>query len=66
MVGSKAPHHTFAGNCSTEATHLFGLSKSGAAFTAAMLSLGGYDAIRLIEAKWRHRLALVVPTREHE
>jgi hypothetical protein len=37
----------------TEATHLFGLTKSGAAFTAAMLSLGGYDALRWIEARWR-------------
>jgi hypothetical protein len=41
---------------STAATELFGLSKSGAAFMAAMLALGGYDAIRLIEAKWRHRV----------
>lgn len=40
----------------TEATHLFGLTKSGAAFTAAMLSLGGYDALRWLEARW-HRIA---------
>ena len=42
----------------TEATHLFGLTKSGAAFTAAMLSLGGYDALRWIEAKWRRAARL--------
>lgn len=41
---------------STAATELFGFSKSSAAFMAAMLALGGYDAIKLIEAKWRHRL----------
>jgi hypothetical protein len=42
----------------TTATDLFDLSTSTAAFTAAMLSLGGYDVLRLIEAKWRHRLAM--------
>ena len=43
----------------TAATELFGLSKSGAAFTAAMLSIGGYDVIKLIEARWLRRLGLV-------
>lgn len=40
----------------TAATEAFGLSKSVAAFTAAMLSLGGYDALRMVENKWRERL----------
>ena len=40
----------------TAATEAFGLSKSVAAFTAAMLSLGGYDALRAIENKCRARL----------
>lgn len=40
----------------TTATHLFDLSTSMAAFTAAMLSLGGYDALNLIELRWRQRL----------
>jgi hypothetical protein len=43
----------------TEATQLFGLTKTGAAFTAAMLSLGGYDIIRLLESQWRRRAGLV-------
>lgn len=43
----------------TAATELFGLSKSGAAFTAAMLSIGGYDVIKLIEARWLRRVGLV-------
>ena len=37
------------------ATEAFGLSRSMAAFTAAMLSLGGYDALCLLEARWRAR-----------
>jgi hypothetical protein len=45
----------------TAATELFGLSKSGAAFTAAMLSIGGYDVIRLIEARWLRRVGLADP-----
>jgi hypothetical protein len=40
----------------TAATELFALTPPGAAFAAAMLSLGGYDAIRLIETRWRNRL----------
>jgi hypothetical protein len=40
----------------TAATDVFGLSRSFAAFTAAMLSLGGYDAIRFLEARWRDRI----------
>lgn len=40
----------------TTATDLFHLSASVAAFTSAMLSLGGYDVLRLVEARWRHRL----------
>ncbi|HLL29877.1 MAG TPA: hypothetical protein VK403_02665 [Allosphingosinicella sp.] len=43
----------------TAATELFGLSKTGAAFTAAMLSIGGYDVIKLIEARWLRRVGLV-------
>jgi hypothetical protein len=42
----------------TAATELFGLSKSGAAFTAAMLSIGGYDVLKLIEARWLRRVGL--------
>lgn len=40
----------------TAATDAFALSASTAAFAAAMLSLGGYDALRLIETRWRARL----------
>jgi hypothetical protein len=43
----------------TAATDLFGLSKSGAAFTAAMLSIGGYDVVKLIETRWLRRIGLV-------
>ena len=39
------------------ATDMFDLSTSMAAFTAAMLSLGGYDALNLIELKWKQRIA---------
>jgi hypothetical protein len=42
----------------TAATELFGLSRSGAAFTAAMLSIGGYDVIKLMEARWLRRVGL--------
>lgn len=45
----------------TAATDAFNLSKSFAAFTAAMLSLGGYDAIRFIEARWKARIAVLAP-----
>jgi hypothetical protein len=41
----------------TAATEAFGLTPSVAAFSAAMLSLGGYDALRLIETKWKARIA---------
>lgn len=40
----------------TAATEAFDLSTSLAAFTAAMLSLGGYDALRFVEAKWIGRV----------
>lgn len=43
----------------TAATDLFGLSKSGSAFTAAMLSIGGYDAIKIIESRWLRRVGLI-------
>lgn len=43
----------------TAATELFGLSRSGAAFTAAMLSIGGYDVVKLVESRWLRRLGLV-------
>ncbi|HEU0135375.1 MAG TPA: hypothetical protein VFR28_11180 [Allosphingosinicella sp.] len=42
----------------TAATELFGLSRSGAAFTAAMLSIGGYDAVKLIEGRWLRRMGV--------
>lgn len=41
----------------TTATELFGFSTSLAAFCAAMLSLGGYDVLNLIELRWKQRLA---------
>lgn len=40
---------------SAVAAEAFGLSPTFAGFTAAMLSLGGYDALRLIEGKWNKR-----------
>ncbi len=43
----------------TAATELFHLSKSAAAFTAAMLSIGGYDVLKLVEARWRRGVGLV-------
>ncbi len=43
----------------TAATELFNLSRSAAAFTAAMLSIGGYDVLRLVEARWRRGVGLV-------
>lgn len=41
----------------TAATEVFALSTSTAAFTAAMLSLSGYDTLRVLEAKWREKVA---------
>lgn len=41
----------------TAASEAFDLASSTTAFTAAMLSLGGYDCLRLIEGHWRARLA---------
>ncbi|HEX8643731.1 MAG TPA: hypothetical protein VF702_07430 [Allosphingosinicella sp.] len=41
----------------TAAAETFDLSSSMAAFTAAMLSLGGYDILCLLERKWRSRVA---------
>lgn len=43
----------------TAATELFGLTRTGSAFTAAMLSIGGYDVIKLIEARWLRRVGLI-------
>ncbi len=40
----------------TAATDVFDFQPSVAAFSAAMLSLGGYDVMRLIEARWRSRI----------
>jgi hypothetical protein len=40
----------------TAASEAFALSRSSTAFTAAMLSLGGYDCLRLVEAHWRARI----------
>lgn len=45
----------------TAATDAFNLSTSLAAFTAAMLSLGGYDAIQFAEARWKARIDIVAP-----
>lgn len=42
----------------TAATDAFNLPTSLSAFTAAMLSLGGYDAIRFMEARWRTRFGV--------
>lgn len=42
----------------TAATVAFELAPSIAAFTAAMLSLGGYDALCRLEAKWRRRVGI--------
>lgn len=50
----------------TAATEAFGLSTSFAAFTAAMLSLGGYDALRFVEARWINRLQAEARTAEPE
>lgn len=46
------------------ATDAFGLSRTLSAFTAAMLSLGGYDVLRLLEARWRNRVHLAPPEQE--
>jgi hypothetical protein len=43
----------------TAATEAFSLSPSVAAFSAAMLSLGGYDALCLLETRWKTRLKAV-------
>lgn len=43
----------------TAASETFALSRSATAFTAAMLSLGGYDCLRLLEAHWRARILAV-------
>ncbi|HEX8482004.1 MAG TPA: hypothetical protein VF650_08890 [Allosphingosinicella sp.] len=42
----------------TAAAELFSLSRTGAAFTAAMLSIGGYDVLKLIERRWLRRMGL--------
>ncbi|WP_129794010.1 hypothetical protein [Sphingosinicella sp. CPCC 101087] len=34
-------------------TDMLDLSSSATAFGAAMLSLGGYDALRVLEARWK-------------
>lgn len=46
----------FLAIAATAATDAFALNASASAFTAAMLSLSGYDALRLIEQRWRNRL----------
>lgn len=38
------------------ASEAFAMSRNATAFTAAMLSLGGYDCLRLMEAQWKGRL----------
>lgn len=46
----------------TAATDAFALSTSLSAFTAAMLSLGGYDALRLVEARWKAKVESIGST----
>lgn len=41
------------------ATDLLDLNPTVSGFSAAMLSLGGYDVLRLLEARWLARLALL-------
>ena len=50
----------------TAATDEFGLTTSTAAFTAAMLSLGGYDVLRLIEKRWNRKLEALAREAEHK
>jgi len=45
------------------ASELFDLSPSLTAFSAAMLSLGGYDVLRLVEARWLNRLDRIADAR---
>jgi hypothetical protein len=45
----------------TAATDAFQMAPSIAAFTTAMLSLGGYDIICLIERRWKNRLRAAAP-----
>jgi len=48
----------------TAATEAFDLSNSVAAFTAGMLSLGGYDAIRFIERRWKDKAEAIARAAE--
>jgi hypothetical protein len=50
----------------TAGTEFLDLSATTAAFTAAMLSLGGYDALCLLEIKWREALRSITGTKAHE
>lgn len=50
----------------TAGTDFLDLSPSTAAFTAAMLSLGGYDALCLLEIKWRQALRSVTGAKSRE
>ncbi len=38
------------------ASDTFGFNRTLSAFTAAMMALGGYDVLGVIEARWRKRL----------
>lgn len=38
------------------ASEAFSMSRNATAFTAAMLSMGGYDCLRFLEAYWRTRV----------
>ena len=48
----------------TAATDQFGLNASATAFSAAMLSLGGYDVVRLVEARWKKRVLAAAEQQE--
>jgi len=48
----------------TAATDLFNLKPSVAAFSAAMMSLGRYYALQLIESCWRQRVEIVAHSRK--
>jgi ABC-type Na+ efflux pump permease subunit len=48
------------------ASDTFALNRTLSAFTAAMMALGGYDVLGLIEARWRRRLPVKAEARTDE
>ena len=40
------------------------MSRNATAFTAAMLSLGGYDCLRFLEAYWKTRVEGLGPVKD--